>query len=1221
MKSTSSVKSITRKTATILLSLVFTLAFALPPASAVQAQGESGPGIEAFAWFDRYTLFNWPAGIPVEVTIAGPDYTAEAFTPEASDGWYEFFPGVDLKPGTTITASNGEGEGRTTKVLVISPLSGRVLDAATGKVKGEATPGRTFHMKTMGDNFPASIEQDIQTDRKGKWSVTIASFLPWAWFTRGEMWEADEDGDVTYAIWHVNQPVIEVWLPENEIRAFDWPLNTELTFRANGKVIGTATTQPVGWYDGTWAVLNAGELALKPGDIVMVSDEDVTKRTTVQDIKITYVNIDDNTVSGTGPVNAALELTSSAEAYVHFFNTGNSQEWTVSFTELNNGDYLRLFSRDRDKDSTVWDVKARNPVITVFPNGGEEVFANNWVAGKTLTLTVQDQETVVYSDTATVPPGDPPQDGWTEVRFGLQGAHDLKPGDLVTLTDGIITRTHTVRDMGINSVKIYDNTVGGWAESGAILQVWAHGYDQSTRWITAGEDGQWSVDFDPFKIDFGMCGRAQIFDGQGNGTAHDWCLPIPRIVAYPDRDEQVSADNWPEGSSLHMTIHDPMAPETPDFEMDAIVPPTDIPQEPWTTTWFNFKGLYDLKPGDVVTIADSTTDRTHTVRNLGISSASLYDNRVSGWADPGADLQVWAYEYNESNRWITADENGQWTVNFDPFILEFGMCGGAQIGDGDGNITLKNWCIQNPKLTAFPNDGEQISVENFPPGMHIFINIDDPATPEPLDAQQEADIPPVDKYWWTSVVVSFHGQYDLKVGDVITVTDGITTRTHTVRNLGITSVDMDTNSVSGWADAGTDLQVWAHGYDASSNWVTAGENGQWTANFGSFTLNLEMCGAAQVFDELGNGTVANWCTPQRPFLRAFPDSDQVDGWNWPVGESVNLTINGEPFGSAVPDETGIVVFPSLNGYDLKRGDTLRMWSGDLSVEYTSRQLFVNSIDLEAQIIFGTVDGQQQVHVFGGEIDEYLDSDETGHWTLYLSEHGTPMQPGLCVTAEAWGDPASASSTMVDWCVPGNYWREDFTGPELNPEWYWPNGDPGGWSLTDYGFLWLPLSHGGTSGGNLLLKGIQNGDFSVKTHIINFQPTANYQFAGLVIYQDGGNFLQLGRAYCEPSATCVGNGIYFDYVEGDVIGGHPNFATSIDSPDEVYLLLERQGSMVRGSYSYDGESWTEIGTHEVPADFQPGQIGIVGSQDFDELDADISAEFDFVELTEEGGFLP
>src|SRR5512143_3189313 len=117
MKSTRSIKRNTAKVASILLSLVFVLAFALPPASAVQAQDEPVTGIEAFAWFDRYTLFNWPAGIPVDVSIVGPDYTAESFTPEASDGWYEFFPGVDLAPGTVITASNGE----TTKTLTISP--------------------------------------------------------------------------------------------------------------------------------------------------------------------------------------------------------------------------------------------------------------------------------------------------------------------------------------------------------------------------------------------------------------------------------------------------------------------------------------------------------------------------------------------------------------------------------------------------------------------------------------------------------------------------------------------------------------------------------------------------------------------------------------------------------------------------------------------------------------------------------------------------------------------------------------------------------------------------------------------------------------------------------------------------------------------------------------------------------------------------------------------
>ena len=53
------------------------------------------------------------------------------------------------------------------------------------------------------------------------------------------------------------------------------------------------------------------------------------------------------------------------------------------------------------------------------------------------------------------------------------------------------------------------------------------------------------------------------------------------------------------------------------------------------------------------------------------------------------------------------------------------------------------------------------------------------------------------------------------------------------------------------------------------------------------------------------------------------------------------------------------------------------------------------------------------------------------------------------------------------------------------------------------------------------------DFAIETHML-FEPTTNYQFAGLVIWQDEFNFLQFGRAFCDNEGTCVGNGIYFDY---------------------------------------------------------------------------------------------
>ena len=52
------------------------------------------------------------------------------------------------------------------------------------------------------------------------------------------------------------------------------------------------------------------------------------------------------------------------------------------------------------------------------------------------------------------------------------------------------------------------------------------------------------------------------------------------------------------------------------------------------------------------------------------------------------------------------------------------------------------------------------------------------------------------------------------------------------------------------------------------------------------------------------------------------------------------------------------------------------------------------------------------------------------------------------------------------------------------------------------------------------------DFTIETYLV-FEPDSDYQFSGLVIWQDKDNRIQLGRAYCDNTTGCDGNGLYFD----------------------------------------------------------------------------------------------
>ena len=124
--------------------------------------------------------------------------------------------------------------------------------------------------------------------------------------------------------------------------------------------------------------------------------------------------------------------------------------------------------------------------------------------------------------------------------------------------------------------------------------------------------------------------------------------------------------------------------------------------------------------------------------------------------------------------------------------------------------------------------------------------------------------------------------------------------------------------------------------------------------------------------------------------------------------------------------------------------------------------------------------------------------------------------------------------------------------------------------------------------------------------MNFAPTSNFQFAGLVVFQDKANVLQYGRAFCDLADTCSGGGIYFDNFEnGSITGSSSMIATEIPA---IHLRLRRLGTTYTAYYSEDGENWILLGEH-IRDPVQP-RVGLMAAQAAEQ----IPAAFDYFMLT-------
>jgi hypothetical protein len=164
---------------------------------------------------------------------------------------------------------------------------------------------------------------------------------------------------------------------------------------------------------------------------------------------------------------------------------------------------------------------------------------------------------------------------------------------------------------------------------------------------------------------------------------------------------------------------------------------------------------------------------------------------------------------------------------------------------------------QEPERPAFwvGLDFNGLSGEGWLVGGDVTVTADDPTTFKNPDITL---VLPVDEGG------GFHGDQvfaGLEPGWFITVADGVTIKTHTVRSISITGVDPATDIVRGSADPYSEVRV-SEDHDLAAYWVEADAAGNWSADFsddydivpGSIMRALRM-------DDDGDFTFVDWQVP------------------------------------------------------------------------------------------------------------------------------------------------------------------------------------------------------------------------------------------------------------------------------------------------------------------------------------------------------------------------
>ena len=188
-----------------------------------------------------------------------------------------------------------------------------------------------------------------------------------------------------------------------------------------------------------------------------------------------------------------------------------------------------------------------------------------------------------------------------------------------------------------------------------------------------------------------------------------------------------------------------------------------------------------------------------------------------------------------------------------------------------------------------------------------------------------------------------------------------------------------------------------------------------------------------------------------------------------------------------------------------------------------------------------------------------------------------------------------SSTQLATLEPEQIIFQDNFNAALNTGWQWLNEDSANWSLQNApGSLQINVGKGYLNLGNasnILLIPAPEGNFEIETRL-TFVERSIPHFAGLLLYESGENFIQVGHGYCKPVNGCVGTGIYFEeYSQGKLL--QESYLAQKYNQESVSLRLIYKDGVLTFLSSPNGLAWYRINESNVK--FNILHVGLIAGQ--------------------------
>ncbi len=311
-----------------------------------------------------------------------------------------------------------------------------------------------------------------------------------------------------------------------------------------------------------------------------------------------------------------------------------------------------------------------HPVHADLTNGhiildfvAEQILAYGWTASTPVTLSIDNPSSGTgedYTETVTMS-----TDSTPVATFSWPNIEIETGATLIVSGDG--DSVQLVNSLEVEDINIYSDEIGGRGPAGANLTVSIIVGDVYDRHLTIDEKGIWIAHFSEYspKVNFTTCpsGWVQSIESNDNQIK----IEIPDCYKYiytkfSNPTNYIGSFNWPENTSLTLTIDDPSNGSGIDYT-DTII------NDDNTRGYFLDLADFPLAEGQIISVSDGTSSLSMTVPKQYIRIMDPDTDLVCGTASAGTALLstvvLGTFPNNYlDQRIIIADDYGDWCFDY-----------------------------------------------------------------------------------------------------------------------------------------------------------------------------------------------------------------------------------------------------------------------------------------------------------------------------------------------------------------------------------------------------------------------------------------------------------------------------------------------------------------------------------------------------------------------------